>query len=212
MAALYGSDDSDHIDPRRIRSRNRLLDAAATLLSTGGVEAVTVEAVTRMSQVARTTLYRNFDSATELVAAAFDRLLPPVETLQVPVTAPVRESLVGLLHQQAELIERAPLQLTAMAWVAMGPEEPRDDSNVLTPLRSRIIDQYRQPFDEVLNSASARDELHELDVTLALTQLVGPLIFARLTGIRALTRADRERIVDDFLTAHRRAELSNRAL
>jgi AcrR family transcriptional regulator len=39
--------DSDDLDPRWVRSRARLLDAAATLLSSGGVEAVTVGAVTR---------------------------------------------------------------------------------------------------------------------------------------------------------------------
>ncbi|VTR08767.1 Uncharacterised protein [Clostridioides difficile] len=36
----------DDVDPRRVRSRNRLLDATAVLLRSGGVEAVTVEAVT----------------------------------------------------------------------------------------------------------------------------------------------------------------------
>ena len=60
--------DDDDIDPRRIRSRNRLLDAAATLLSTGGVEAVTIDAVTKASKVARTTLYRHFQSSSHLLA------------------------------------------------------------------------------------------------------------------------------------------------
>lgn len=67
-------------DPRLARSRNRLLEAAGQLLSTGGVEAVTVEAVTRMSKVARATLYRHFGSTTDLLAATFERLLPPVDT------------------------------------------------------------------------------------------------------------------------------------
>ena len=62
--------ESDDVDPRRVRSRQRLLDAAVTLLNSGGVEAVTVEAVTRLSRVARTTLYRHFESSTDLVAAA----------------------------------------------------------------------------------------------------------------------------------------------
>ena len=41
--------DGEDADPRRARSRTRLLDAAAHLLSTGGVEAVTIEAVTKAS-------------------------------------------------------------------------------------------------------------------------------------------------------------------
>lgn len=55
--AAFAHDDD--IDPRRVRSRNRLLDAAAGLLSTGGIEAVTIDAVTKLSKVARTTLYRH---------------------------------------------------------------------------------------------------------------------------------------------------------
>jgi AcrR family transcriptional regulator len=68
----------DDIDPRLIRSRNRLLDAASILLSTGGVEAVTIEAVTKASKVARTTLYRHFRSSSHLLAATFERLLLPM--------------------------------------------------------------------------------------------------------------------------------------
>ena len=69
---------SDELDPRRVRSRDRLLDAATELLAAGGIDAVTVEAVTRRSKVARTTLYRNFGNSTELLAAAFQELLPPL--------------------------------------------------------------------------------------------------------------------------------------
>ena len=39
---------------------------------------------------------------------------------------------------------------------------------------------------------------------MAITQLAGPLVFAKLTGIRAMDVADLERLVDDFLAAHRR--------
>ena len=59
----------DDVDPRLIRSRTRLLDAAATLLSTGGVEAVTIDAVTKASKVARTTLYRHFHSSSHFTGS-----------------------------------------------------------------------------------------------------------------------------------------------
>ncbi|MGV7807497.1 helix-turn-helix domain-containing protein, partial [Mycobacterium kansasii] len=53
-------DEDDDVDPRRLRSRTRLLDAATKLLNAGGIEAVTIDAVTKASKVARTTLYRHF--------------------------------------------------------------------------------------------------------------------------------------------------------
>src|SRR5258708_20401811 len=64
-------------DPRPARSRARLLEAATVLLRSGGPSAVTIDAVTRSANVARATLYRQFPSANDLVAAAFMRLIPP---------------------------------------------------------------------------------------------------------------------------------------
>ena len=195
-------DGLDDVDPRRVRSRNRLLDATAVLLRSGGVEAVTVEAVTSVSRVARTTLYRHFGSTTDLVAAAFERLLPQADGDEL--SGSVREDLIRLMDRQAAVIEQAPLQVTTVAWLAMVPERAGEQSNALAPLRARVVDHYREPFDRVLTSAGAVDELDDFDLTLAITQLVGPLIFAKLTGIRAVDADDRRRIVDDFLTAHRR--------
>ncbi|WP_107657655.1 hypothetical protein [Nocardia suismassiliense] len=43
--------------------------------------------------------------------------------------------------------------------------------------------------------------LGEFDLELALTQLVGPIVFAKLIGIEHATPADCVRIVDDFLAA-----------
>ena len=204
--------DSDDVDPRRVRSRQRLLDAAVTLLNSGGVEAVTVEAVTRLSRVARTTLYRHFESSTDLVAAAFERLLPQAETPET--TTSIRDDLLKLMQRQAELIEHAPLQLTTLAWLAMLPEQPRQsgqsdgDQNALAPLRRRVVEQYREPFDRVLTSDVATAELDNFDLTMAVTQLAGPLVFAKLTGIRSMAVGDLEQLVDDFLMAHRRHQTS----
>ncbi|GAA4757948.1 TetR/AcrR family transcriptional regulator [Gordonia alkaliphila] len=201
-AGPRSKDVMDDKDPRLVRSRNRLVDAASALLKTGGVNAVTVGAVSRMSRVARTTFYRHFDGTTDLLAAAFERLLPHAD---VPdAHGPIRDSLVRLVRAQAALIEQAPLQLTALAWLAMVPEEPGEQQNTLAPLRARVIAQYREPFDQVLQSAAAQKELDEFDPGVAITQLVGPLVFARLSGLRSMSGADCEQLVDDFLAAHRR--------
>ncbi|MDX1881063.1 TetR/AcrR family transcriptional regulator [Mycobacterium sp. SMC-18] len=201
-------DDYDEdIDPRRTRSRNRLLDAAANLLKTGGVEAVTIDAVTKASKVARTTLYRHFNSSTQLLAATFERLLPQVIPPE-PTSGTLRERLIELLSRQADLLAEAPVQVTTLAWAALGPAETPSADSEGTPhanahaLRSRVVEQYRQPFDNILQSADGRRELGDLDVELAICQLVGPLVFARLTGIRAITHNDCIRLVDTFMDTY----------
>ena len=196
----------DDIDPRRIRSRNRLLDAAATLLSTGGVEAVTIDAVTKASKVARTTLYRHFQSSSHLLAATFERLLPQVTT-PAPTSGSLRDQLIELLSRQATLFNDAPLHVTTLAWLSLGPtgaKDDTDDRHASRALRARVVDQYRQPLAALLHRDEARTELNDFDLELALCQLVGPLAFARMTGIRTITHHDCADIVDDFLAAHRR--------
>ncbi|MGD9620701.1 MAG: TetR/AcrR family transcriptional regulator [Mycolicibacterium sp.] len=202
--------DDDDIDPRRVRSRNRLLDAAAHLLSTGGIEAVTIDAVTKASKVARTTLYRHFNSSSQLLAATFERLLPQVIP-PAPATGPLRDQLIELLNRQASLFAEAPLHVTTLAWLALGPTVSGDaGTSAITPaptgaLRTRVIDQYSQPFDAILQSLQAREELDDFDVELAMCQLIGPLVFARMTGLRNIDRQDCAHVVDDFLAAHQRA-------
>lgn len=200
---VVDGDDDDDVDPRRLRSRTRLLDAATKLLSAGGIEAVTIDAVTKASKVARTTLYRHFSSSTQLLAATFERLLPQVHP--PPATGSLRHQLIELLSRQATLFQEAPLQVTTLAWVALGPTpDSTADNYDRHALRARIIDHYRQPFVALLQSREARTDLDDFDLELILCQLVGPVAFARLTGLRAIDRRDCERIVDDFLAAHRR--------
>ena len=86
-------------DPRPALSRARLLDAATSLLRSGGPSAVTVDAVTRAAHVARATMYRHFPSGNDLLAAAFHSLIPPAPTRMVfvpPATCPITIEVAAL--------------------------------------------------------------------------------------------------------------------
>lgn len=195
-------------DPRPARSRALLIDAATRLLTEGGIDAVTIDAVTRVASVSRATLYRHFGTGTELLAAAFEQLLPPVPP--APESGTLRERLLALLAKQAALIEHAPLHLTLLSWLGLsmptaGPVdnvdngEPESDRPRLHTLKRRLIAQYREPFDAVLSGAGLREVI---DTDQALAQLVGPLIFNRLVTGRASGATFCARIIDDFLAAH----------
>ena len=67
------------LDPRIARSRTRLLDAATDLLVDGGVRAVTTEAVCERSGVAKSTLYRQWTSITELLVDVMRHCMPAIE-------------------------------------------------------------------------------------------------------------------------------------
>jgi TetR/AcrR family transcriptional regulator, regulator of autoinduction and epiphytic fitness len=199
--------DAD-VDPRWVRSRTRLLDAAAELLAQGGIDAVTIDAVTKQSRVARTTLYRHFGCSSDLLAATLERLLPPITP--PPSTGSLRDQLVELVWRQAALYDEAPLHLTTLAWLALrsNSDDPDDAPGCPSPsraLQARVTDHYIQPIATILQSPRAREELGEIDIEFAASQLSGPLLFAWMTGLRVINRNDCARIVDDFLEGHRRA-------
>lgn len=196
-----------HEDPRLARSRARLLDAATRLLADGGIEAVTIDAVTRAAGVARATLYRHFGTGTELLAAAFEQLLPPVA--HVPAQGSLRQRLLTLLINQAQLIDHAPLQVTVLSWLGLSvtpapsADRPGGERPRVRTLRRRILEQYRQPFDAILTSDQTQSVLRPgLDTTTALAQLVGPIVFNRLVTGVPNNETCCVRVVDDFLAAH----------
>ena len=201
------ADINEDVDPRWVRSRTRLLDAAAELLRAGGIEAVTIDAVTKQSRVARTTLYRHFGCSSDLRAATLERLLPPVTP--PPSTGSLRDRLVELVCRQARLYKEAPLHPTTLAWIALqstdsGADDVHDWQQCNSTLQARVIEHYRQPFEAILQSPDAHTQLGELDLELAVCQLVGPLLFAWMIGLRVVDHRDCARVVDDFLAAHRR--------
>jgi AcrR family transcriptional regulator len=166
-----------------------LLEAAAALLRAGGPSAVTVDAVTRSANVARATLYRHFPSGNDLLAAAFNSLIPPPP--MPPADGSLRDRLIALVLAQAEVVAQAPAALTAMSWLALGRDleglpEPRHmhaaDSASITTLRERIAQQYAAPFDAIFDSPAAA-ELGEVDRSRAIALLIGPLVLGRLSTL-----------------------------
>lgn len=194
-------------DPRPARSRARLLDAATTLLRAGGPSAVTIDAVTRTANVARATLYRHFPSANDLMAAAFMSLLNPAP--MPPSEGSLRERLIAVVVGWAESIAEVPAMMTAMTWMASGPdvgtysEVQQSDSDAVGTLRSRIIALYSAPFDAILDGAQAAEELDEVDRIQTIALLIGPLILGKLSTVADFDyRACAEASVDGFLATH----------
>lgn len=165
-----------------------MLEAAAALLRSGGPSAVTVDAVTRTANVARATLYRHFPSGTDLLAATFNSLIPA--SPMPPAEGSLRDRLVTLVLAQAESVAEAPTVLTAMSWLALGPDldglpQPRHAQtghSAITTLRERIAQQYAAPFDALFDSPEAA-ELGEVDRSRAIALLIGPLVLGRLSTL-----------------------------
>jgi AcrR family transcriptional regulator len=200
-------------DPRRARSRARLLEAATTLLNSGGPSAVTVDAVTRASSVARATLYRHFSSGNDLLAAAFHALIPPAPI--TPDNGTLRDRLVATVSAQAELIAEAPVSLAAMSWLALGGNIEQlpwgsstrtADSPEIRTLRERVVEQYAASFDAIFDSPDAIAELGDVDRTRALALLLGPIVLGKFSTLADFDYHEiSQAAVDGFLATHARS-------
>jgi AcrR family transcriptional regulator len=177
-------------DPRLAQTRSLILEAADELLISGGIAAVTIDAVSQRSGVARSTIYRHFKDRNDLLVFMF-------RSLDVQPDLPER----GL-----ELGERL---VTALSQLAEGMAEPRwrkltsvlldpSQSAELVALASAIHDRQRLTFRTILEDAIADGDLPaDTDVDEARMQLLAPLFSSMFTPEPGTL--DHRRIVELFL-------------
>ena len=99
----------------------------------------------------------------------------------------------------AHLIQTVPMQQSMLGWLAMGRNASDDDE--VGELRRSVVDTYAAPLHVVLSAAEADGSLAPSDRDLAVAQLAGPVVLARIIGLRPYSDTDIEDLVDDFLRA-----------
>lgn len=167
---------------------------ARELLQAGGIGAVTVEAVASRSGVAKTTIYRQWPSRSDLVVALFASLvpaLPPVES-----AAPLREKLVALLTEHGRQLEDASWSAALPALIAAADRDPELDD-----VRRQVLHRAQAPFVNLLEAHA--EELGTVDLRDAAAQLFGPLIHRRLIDTGPIDGSLIERVVTCFLACYR---------
>ncbi len=172
------------LDPRVARTRDAVLDATFDLLAEGGYGAVTVDGVSKLSGVARTTIYRHWPSVPQMVTEAMDCLRP---TGQLHPTGDprrdLRNVLLGIGHPDDARWRRVLPSIVEGA--------ARDP--VLSALRREFISHRRAITQELI--AQVRTEGDTRDLGLLNDLLVGPIFY------RLLMSGDRvdEAFVDALL-------------
>lgn len=151
-----------------------MLAAARTVLRREGLGGATIEAIAAEAGVARSTLYRNWSTRDEVLAAAFDDAINP-PTAADP-TRPVRDQLQRVLEAMATALSRSDWGRTLPAVVAAIDAEP-----ALADRYGRLTEERRTALAALLRSAVNRGELPAaLPVDEFIDALVGPLFYRRL--------------------------------
>lgn len=181
------------------RTHTAVMTAATDLLVEGGPEALTVDAVVARSGVAKSTIYRHWATRDELVAAVFEECAPDLQPPDPDLDA--EQAMRSLIHQLAESIaDPRWKRLIPALFLLKAQHEPvadlEDDlSSRQTELLASVL---TRAVDDGVLDASVLDDLHATSALLA-----GPLIMAGVFDFVALTDDFVDRVVDQFLVAHR---------
>ena len=184
------------VDPRVSRSRAAVIRAATDLLVEGGPNAVTVDAIVARSGVAKSTIYRHWDSRDEILVSVIEACAPefpdPDPDADLPTSLrQIAHAVAGALNdpEWARVLPALMMLKNHEAGIAAANERLSSEQDmVMTTLLRRAAAEGLLPAD--------------LDPHEATALLVGPLVFAHLTASVALDAAFVDRTVDHFLAAY----------
>ena len=183
-------------DPRIARTKAAVLDAATALLVDGGPSAVTVDAIVARSGVAKSTIYRHWESRDGILLAVFETCAPTPPTLDE--TVPFEEALRKFAREVIGL-------LLDPQWARMIPVMLmlKSHEGGIAALEDRLESGQRDAVAEAMRRGADEGVLRPgCDVEQAMAHLVGPLLFAHLTGAVELTAEFADRTVDVFLAGY----------
>jgi AcrR family transcriptional regulator len=186
-AALYRGPD-----PRVVRSRQAALSAVQELLAEEGWTGVTHVAVAARSGVGRTTLYRHWPDLASLIHDAIVQRIGQVRTAR---TEDLRADLISELNGLRRLLHDPASERTMRAVLERAPFDP-----AFASLKESFYRSGSAGFRAILESATTRGELQpDTDISLAIDQLAGPLMYRRLFAGLDIEEKYAEAIVDSVL-------------
>ena len=182
------------VDPRVRRSRDAVLAASVALFVSGGPRAVTVDAVSEASGVAKTTIYRHWRDRAHLLADTYRACLPVVPSPDASLTP--ESALRQVVRSLVLGMGRAPTR----------PALPHLIATPLDPVEGRALptDVFDQTFASLVDSIEAVAASGVIpkrtDTKEAKHQLVGFIIMSAVDPTCAMDDALADRITDLFIT------------
>lgn len=184
-------------DPRVVRSIDAVQAAALRLFVEGGPRAVTVDAVSESSGVAKTTIYRHWTDRAHLLADTYRACLPVVD--EPPASLDPEQALRFVARRLVAGLGSPPAR----------PALPHLISTPLDAVESRalpadVMDKTFAPVVAAIRSAASGEVIPpHTDVTEAKHELVGFVIMSALDPECVMDDALAERIINLFLAGRR---------
>lgn len=162
------------------RTRGLILDATVSLLGELGYRSLTIEQISQASGVARSTIYRHFESIPDIAMGAFLVILG--EPVPAPQTGNVRTDLAVIYHRLVKALERSRWGQVLPAMVEAAIADP-----AFAKLLYEAISSRRTVTDQLLRNAQQQGTLSSaVDPNSILDPLTGAIYFRLLFTDRPL--------------------------
>jgi AcrR family transcriptional regulator len=185
---------TDRTDPRIIRSRRAVLDAALAELAERGYGAFTIDGVATRAGVARSTIYRLWPDRAALIADAMDELNQQPPPRPSDDETP-RARIATLVQHLSAAMRSSPVAACVPALID-GAERDR----TLRRLHYRYNDRRRAALVTAIAAAAEAGEARaDIDPELAAVALAGAVIYRRLMTSRALQDHEVEPLIATVL-------------
>lgn len=179
-------------DQRVRRSRAKVLDAATELLFERGFSGLSVDEVVRRSGVAKTTVYRHWQTRADLLRDACAAIGTP---LVASDTGSFVTDVTVLMTNLAELLRTA-------RWTSVLPSviDAAERDTDVAAMHASLQKGYAAPFEVAISKALERGELPAGADGAALTAaLIGPLFYRRWFSREPLTDAFVHRTIEQVV-------------
>lgn len=189
-------------DPRIARTRATVLNTAADIVVEQGTTALTVDAVVARSGVARSTIYRHWPTRDDLLVDVFEYCVPSLETPGPDL---------GFEAAMRQFLHAVVGHLVDPKWNRMLPALMT--LKAYEPTLARVEQRMEEHQGHVSADLFARGEREglfgpDLDRDRAMALLIGPLVFAALSGETAVTSALADDSLHNFMAGLRSADPS----
>lgn len=184
------------LSARAARSREKLLRAATDLLVEHGPRGVTVDAVSEESGVAKSTLYRHWETRDDLLVDVVRCNIPDIE---------IPDPSLGFEPSLRTYVRDAARTVTDPEWSRIMPAMMA--LRISMPNLAEMVEQDQSSktdnLEQILDLGVAESKLPEdIDVDLASAVLFGPLLFSALVGDELNGDRLADFIVDRFIASY----------
>jgi len=184
-------------NPRIARTRERVIRSATDLLVEGGPWAVTVDAVVARSGVAKSTIYRHWESRDELLVEILASCAPEIGSPAPELGA--ADALREVVRTVAAVL-RDPDRGRAVPMLLMLKSQLKGAADLEEELETNQL----ALIDDLLARGVREGVLRDgIDPHLVAALLFGPMLFAHLTDMVPLTDEFADALVDAFIAGHR---------